>query len=133
MRSKDLKIVLSLLATEEKAGVSQIVNCEDYSSIDRLLRVTAYVLRFVNRLRQSGRSVEATTMLNAQEISLAENLWIKESQHQLVGDRNFEGWKMISSLTKLASGGVVEGYLMPISPTRRNTRSCYLETTTSQG
>ena len=71
---------------------------------------------------------------NAQEISRAENLWIKKLQHRLVGDRNFEGWKMdwVSSLTKLASGGVVEGYLMLISPTRRNTQSCYLETTTSQ-
>ena len=93
MKSKDQKIVLSLLATEEKAGISQVMNCKDYSFIDRLFRVAAYVLRFVNRLKQSRRSLEVTTVLSAQEISHAENLWIKESQYQLMGDRNFESWK----------------------------------------
>jgi hypothetical protein len=52
MRSKDRNTVLNLLTTEEKVGISRIVNCEDYSSIIRLFRVTAYVLRFVDRLKK---------------------------------------------------------------------------------
>ena len=63
-------------------------------------------------------------MLSAQEISRAKSLWIKESQRQ-----NFESWKskLVSSWTKLASGGVVEGYQMLTFPTQQNIRSCYLK------
>ena len=51
------------------------------------------MLRFVDTLKKSRKSNEALPVagtLSAQEISHAKNLWIKESQHQLQGDRNFE-------------------------------------------
>ena len=89
MRSKDRKIMLSLLATEEKSSISQIVNCENFCPTNRLFRVTAYVLRFVDRLKKSRKSndtLQVAATLSAQEISHAENLWIKEAQRQLVGD-----------------------------------------------
>lgn len=94
-RSKDRKAVTSLLATEE-TGISQIIDCEEYSSTGRLFRVTAYVLKFVDQLKESRSSddyPQVMTMLGAQEISHAESLWIKESERQLVRDWNFEGWK----------------------------------------
>ena len=31
--------------------ISDLINCEDYSSLSKLLRVTAYVMRFVNNVK----------------------------------------------------------------------------------
>ena len=98
MKAKDRKITHSLLTTEEKMTISHIMNYNDFSSTEQLYRVTAYmyVLRFVAKLKKSSKSGDArktTTMLSAQEISCAEVLWIKESQCQLIEDRNFESWK----------------------------------------
>ena len=49
MKVLDRKSTLSLLVTEERPSLSQILHCEQYSTICRLLRVTAYVVKFVNR------------------------------------------------------------------------------------
>ena len=77
MQSKDRQTVTSLLAAEE-TGISQIIDCEEYSSTNRLFRVTAYVLKFVDRLKnRSDDNPEVTARLSAQEISRAESLWIR--------------------------------------------------------
>lgn len=36
LKGKDSKIAFNLLMTEEKTGKGQVLNCNDYSSIDRL-------------------------------------------------------------------------------------------------
>ena len=52
MRAKDQRLVHSLLAVGEQPSIARIMDCKEYSSINRLLEVTAYVLRFVNILKQ---------------------------------------------------------------------------------
>ena len=39
------KLFHNLLAVEKKPTVGDIIHCEDISSLQKLLRVTAYVLR----------------------------------------------------------------------------------------
>ena len=58
-------------------GVHQTVDATHYSSWKKLLRVTAYVLRFVNRT-----NVKRSLELEAEEIRSAEELWIKSIQFQ---------------------------------------------------
>ncbi|XP_070567292.1 uncharacterized protein [Ptychodera flava] len=60
-------------------GISEIIDSTDYSSLTRLLRVSAYVLRFVNNLKgeEKDRKLDPLT---AQEINAAESLWIRDTQ-----------------------------------------------------
>ncbi|XP_071137411.1 uncharacterized protein [Mytilus edulis] len=68
--------------------ISQIIDMNRYSDLNRLLTVTGYVLKFVKncqkkrpyRLRSSQGDRNLRTSLTEEEISLAMNLWIKDTQ-----------------------------------------------------
>ena len=68
---------------------------QHHSSIQKLLGVTAYTLKFVSNLKNRIRSqhTSSPTALTAGEISTAKSLWIQEAQHQLVEDPDFAVWK----------------------------------------
>ena len=59
------------------------MSCEDFSSLQRLLRVTAYILRAVNCFQAKGKSDPILT-LTPQETTTAEKLWITHAQKDLV-------------------------------------------------
>lgn len=66
--------------TKEDSGLHHIIQVTDYSSLNRLLAVTAYVHRFINNLcrsqpRQSGP-------LTAKELGSAKMRWVKNCQEQ---------------------------------------------------
>ena len=74
-----------------EVNLAEFINCQQVSSLDRLLRVTAYVLRFVDILkrrtstRKSGKKEESTKGEDYQELSSieifrAESHWIKTVQ-----------------------------------------------------
>jgi hypothetical protein len=77
--------VLGLLAVE-KFGLSQIINVENYSGVNRLYRITAYILKFIQKLKRL--SPEDSALKCQSEI-----LWIKECQKSLVTDVKFKVWK----------------------------------------
>ena len=97
----------NLLVTEERKGLSEIIDCQRYSNINRLLSVTAYVLRIMNNIRQTtdkNGKVHTSITLSANEISSAETLWIKEVQKKLTVSKNFETWKRQFGLFTDAEG-----------------------------
>ena len=96
----------SLLITNELKGISHIINCECFSTLRRLLRVTAYVLRFCETLknRVKGMNRQGTVELTAPEIAAAETLWVKESQVPLRENKLFKVWE--KQLGLFLSGGV---------------------------
>lgn len=69
---------------------------KNYGNLLRLLRVTAYVLRFINKVRSKVKG-ENTRELNAEltadELNRAERLWIIESQKSFKEEPAFEVWK----------------------------------------
>ena len=79
----------SLLETSESTSllnrskivptISDLINCEDYSTLPKLLRVTAYVMWFVNnikaRMSKRKQTLSVTSALTSQEISTAEQSW----------------------------------------------------------
>ena len=95
LKAKAKSAMHILLAVKSQTGVSRIISCENYSSLCRLLRVTARVLRFVYVLKQRvrGNVDSVTTELEPEEMNGAEALWIKEAQLCLVSDPKFEEWK----------------------------------------
>ena len=71
------------------------MSCEDYGSLQKLLRITAYVMRFIDALKQAieRRIVTSTSELTANELARAERLWIIESQKCLEVDKHFLIWQ----------------------------------------
>ena len=68
-------------------NLSQIINCDRFSTLDRLLRVTAYVLKFVRTIKKSlckeanvnkeeVSEFECHNELNARALNQCEVLWI---------------------------------------------------------
>ena len=92
MKTMDKNSVHGLLTIKEASGLRQIMNCEDFSTLDRLLQVTAQVLRFCCILQRKLLQ-ETTDTFEADETARAEMLWIIESQAPLLRDKNFDNWK----------------------------------------
>ena len=77
--------VHTLLKTQQN-GISRLINADNYSDIDRLLRVTAYVLFFVQKLKGVDPSFSELTVQS-------ENLWVIEVQTSFKGDGRLDIWK----------------------------------------
>ena len=70
------------------------MDCDMFSSLQRLLRVTAYVFRFVYMLKHKVKKLDKAPSqeLTAADILEAETLWVKES-HLLMIDKRFDTWQ----------------------------------------
>ena len=57
-------------------GVTEVMQSSNYSSFNRLIRVTAYVLRFIKNLKSiiNGNSVLTSIYLQAVELTEAEQV-----------------------------------------------------------
>ena len=67
--------------TDHNIGLHQVMTPENYSSLNRLLAVTAYIQRFVDNLRLSDGARKVTPLSSA-ELSTAKRRWIKHCQEQ---------------------------------------------------
>lgn len=65
-----------------------VFDCQDYSSIQRLMQVTANVLKFIDNLKSPSTNGVQTFKMG--ETARAEVLWIKKT---VFGDRNWETLK----------------------------------------
>ena len=74
-----------LLKTEQN-GISRLINADNYSDIDRLLRVTAYVLFFVQKLKGDNPSFSELTVQ-------LETLWVIQVQTPFKEDGRLDIWK----------------------------------------
>jgi len=86
----------NLLTFDKSSSLSNIIHCKDYSSLSKLLRITAYVIRFINILRSKvGRlcMTESGSQLTAPELSRAERLWINKLQRSFTKEPAFQTWK----------------------------------------
>jgi hypothetical protein len=84
VKSDNKSTTHSLTVLEKKhntVNVGMVVDCHRYSSNTRLLRVTAYVFRFVRRIK--GQTVDKTLELSADELIEAEQMWIKDVQNNM--------------------------------------------------
>ena len=83
-----------MLAAVEPCGIAQIMRAEDYSNLQRLIRVTVLVLKFVRimklLLKRDNLSQDEST---DQDTAVAETLWIKEIQKSLSKNPKFDIWK----------------------------------------
>ena len=74
---------------------------ERFSSLQRLVRVTAYILRFVCNLKRKSENKELTDeYLKRKEIDQARDLWITEVQRSVLDDKKVNQLKVSLSLYK---------------------------------
>ena len=76
------------------------IDCHDYSSLGKLLRVTAYVLRFITLLKNKIKAKHESTALDANHKELladsivrAETFWVKNAQQCLTSEDRFQTLK----------------------------------------
>ena len=91
MRVKDRHAAHGLMTTVDATGIGQVICCEDFSSLDRLLAVTTLVLKFcgilLDRIRPEDSPASGIRKVTADE------LWIAECQRNSVADKNFQQWR----------------------------------------
>ena len=66
---------------EASGGIGIVTDIERFSDLERLLMVTAFVVRFVSNLKKSVKKTEGVyDELTVEEIVVAEKLWVKYEQ-----------------------------------------------------
>ena len=100
------KLTTNLLSYND---TSAIISCRDYSNLGRLVRVTAYVLKFINLLRRSKspdlqQSNQNDEVLTASDLDTALTYWLKELQSTLPQSQSFQIWSHQFGLYKDQNG-----------------------------
>ena len=89
--SERRKMNVMIAVQREKYGISNVVQIDRYGSLEKVLRVTAYVMRFVKNLKEKKAKRELDIgKLKVEETEEAERVWIKDAQKTLKGRADFE-------------------------------------------
>ena len=87
VNSTTIMVTDSTLSTNT---ISNIVNMERFSSLQKMLRVTVYVLRFVESCLKGVKNVGEITF---EEMEKARKLWIYGEQKVIMADKKFSNLK----------------------------------------
>ena len=93
VRLVDEKKSTSVMLTEaeQSSGIAAVIDVNDYSSLQRLVRMTAWVRRFIDNARGSAKDNEKSAgRLGMDELKRAEIEWLKSVQNDLRKQGNFK-------------------------------------------
>ena len=79
---------LSSLLTHDTCQGEAILNCEQFSTLGQLLKVTAHVMNFISILKSKVKG----SLQTEEDIGRAEIYWFKESQKMLTQSEQFSLW-----------------------------------------
>jgi hypothetical protein len=97
LRASECRLLVN--ESERAREPSAAIDIQRYSSLNQLLLVTVYTLKFLAivelSVRENRSMAEVSTMVKELPVSIdeAEYIWIKEVQNQLYKDKNFQKWK----------------------------------------
>ena len=77
---------------EGKLNLKNVIDVSKYSDAEKLYRITALVMPFINNLGVKSKQRPGILLLenlSAKELSKAEQLWMKECQRHIQGTRNY--------------------------------------------
>ena len=101
LRNPKPTVMSAVVGTEvqQEQNLENVLDPSKYSKLDKLLRITAYVRRFVVNIRCSLRGEQTSKgPLSAEELDLAEKSWIKQAQACLTRLPKYERMKRSLSL-----------------------------------
>ena len=78
IEEKQKSTTANVVNDSESMNIHNIIDIERFSSYNKLLRVTSYVLRFVKRLRHTNEHLD--NEISTEEIIESEKLWIRHEQ-----------------------------------------------------
>ena len=85
--------IYSAVSTE-LPNVESIIEYERYSSFERIIRITAWIQRFIMNIRRKSWSEKCVVgTLRVDELQLAKSLIIKDMQRLLLTDKNYKQWE----------------------------------------
>lgn len=103
---EEKKMTVTVTGVTSKFGISNVIEINAFSRLGRLLRVTAWVRRFLFNLQCIRNDTEKREgMLCGSEIAEAERIWIKSSQDELKSNRNYED--LATKLKLMDHGGLL--------------------------
>ena len=86
----DFSDVFVNLTCASTFDLENIISCEAYSNLDRLLRVTSYVLRFMNNLKSKLKKCDALVgEPQLEEVEYSLGLWCRQAQSTFSEDSGF--------------------------------------------
>ena len=100
------KVVVLSVASMEDQKLSNVMDIKRFSNLGKLLRVTAWVKRFISNLKAKREGLEINQdNLNVENVKDAETDWIKDAQKQLKAEDKFK--KSQESLGIFEKNGVL--------------------------
>ena len=82
---------VSMISSVEMVGVGNVIDIKRFGDLEKLLRVTVYVVRFVNNLKASVRKSEVRKgEIVVDELIECEKLWVKYEQTLLKTESKFK-------------------------------------------
>ena len=82
----------------EQCNIANIVDCTRFGNLNKLLNTTAYVVRFVNNLKNTSREEDRNECIMAEERENALMLWIRAEQNLFRKQRESNYQKLRGSL-----------------------------------
>ena len=83
----EIKTVTLLVTSDEreKHSIEQLINIDNFSCVQKMYRVTAWTLRYLNnlKLKIKKKTEHLSSVLSTDEVRTAEDLWIKVNQSYL--------------------------------------------------
>ena len=99
----------SLLTATENGGIGELMECKQYSKLQKLLRVTALVKKFAAQFKVivKHNTIAVDFTVTAAGTDNAEMNWIRDCQKQLATEPKFGRISWICSLIRMRYGDVV--------------------------
>ena len=85
-------------------NISEVIGIEKYSTLHKLLRVSAYVIRFIHNCKGKNKEARRTGEITYKEIVEVTKLWLLADQSSLGMENNFLNLKKQLSLFTDAEG-----------------------------
>ena len=99
-------ITLAVMSSgTEEFSIANVIDIKKYSTLDKLLQVTSYVLRFVANLKKkllSNGEINLNEVVSAEEREEALKIWVKAEQDELLQNSRFN--KLEKSLKVFEDG-----------------------------
>ena len=95
---------VSLVSKGEK--LNEVICITHYSKLNKLLRVTSYVMRFINNLKRKAKCEDLILNNYVLREGMKQSLfmWLKENQSSFLRERNFDNIKHNLMIEKYENG-----------------------------
>ena len=86
---------VSLVSEIKGSNISEILNITNYSELQKLLRFTSYILRFINNIKRKLKKEKLilNEYVSSNELKESLYLWLKDNQNSFINDSSFENRK----------------------------------------